>query len=430
MDIDEEDGQNVVAQLNVVEANAVYLLIDRMSRVGAVPHQGSTSYGRSYVAPSDLVVTAETISAGLNGSTAAVRSVGGKRVHDLIIKTPRAVKNCGAKVGRNRAELERYLFDCSDPLSFEYLNHASLHPLRRVCPNFEMVHGYFWTRGHLEDGRLRDSGAEEKEGEPTVLRPVMLAERVRPGITVQDECKTSSAVEVTTLLLQVMLACEVAYQYNGFTHYDLHTKNVLVRDLDEPDTLTYTIDGLEYTLDAMQHAVIIDAARAYVSDRREVAEVHGMGGDARHYDPDRNDHWLLYKYQPGWTFYVRRPHRTYDMVVFCHAFIASVRRRFLDPASRWHDRRLAAFAADFMRDHPRAQGRNKYHTHTPSLNGTHGGSAFRRPLDVYSWFSRFRDANPGYDDAEFERLNGAHPPDGGAPSEATGGDEALQGKAV
>lgn len=110
-----------------------------------------------------------------------------------------------------------------------------LNHLRFLCPNFcytfAIYHHHFSTRILMENIKGK-----------TLIRHL------------QETCRLPFSVQSTThflqLWIQIILALEIAQETYGFTHFDLHGENVLIRSLPSAvPTLQYPIFDEVYRLD-------------------------------------------------------------------------------------------------------------------------------------------------------------------------------------
>lgn len=92
---------------------------------------------------------------------------------------------------------------------------------------------------------------------------VLLMEYV-DGISLENFSKTNSIKMTAALTRQVILAVCMAQERTGFTHYDLHPGNVIVRKTDLKQ-VQYTVSGETYTVQTNGFlAVIIDYGLSYI----------------------------------------------------------------------------------------------------------------------------------------------------------------------
>lgn len=132
---------------------------------------------------------------------------------------------------------------------------VALNPLRRLIPSFSYVYAY-WQCGNFITG---PRGAACKTAG---LRPIMIYESIPDGTRslfshVFTHGKMPDLVTILHWLLQLMGALEMAHQYADYTHYDLHSGNVLIQEGD------VQIDFLDYSIQSAQRITIIDNGLAH-----------------------------------------------------------------------------------------------------------------------------------------------------------------------
>lgn len=138
-----------------------------------------------------------------------------------------------------------------------------LNSLRSIIPNFAFVLGAFKCGSPVirptknEKGKIIDwcrGGAQVK---------YLMYENISNSISLYDYCDDCSLQEYIEILVQIMYALMIAYEEHGFTHYDLHGENILVRTIKESEDGFY----LPYQGDfvwANKLATVIDYGNAHV----------------------------------------------------------------------------------------------------------------------------------------------------------------------
>jgi hypothetical protein len=143
---------------------------------------------------------------------------------------------------------------------------TALNTLRRIIPNFMYTYGY-----------LRCSVAQLVQNEPATWCNIpdgvdvsyTIIENIRDGVTLSRLISNSSVSpsEFISIMYQIFNALNVAYKIWDFTHYDLHSYNVLVRRLSKPIALPYygTEDKVTRWIISSYIPFIIDYGDAWVS---------------------------------------------------------------------------------------------------------------------------------------------------------------------
>jgi hypothetical protein len=125
--------------------------------------------------------------------------------------------------------------------------------LRQVIPNFMYIYGYFRCAGPVDSVWCSGGGS--------VIYAVL---EYLPGRTVRDyiisdDCTVSGFM---LMYVQVITALAVAYAKCGFTHYDLHANNVLLRRFSGP--VTVPVYNGATAISTQEVAVIIDFGAANI----------------------------------------------------------------------------------------------------------------------------------------------------------------------
>lgn len=139
-----------------------------------------------------------------------------------------------------------------------FVGMVALNPLRQSMPTFAYVHA-FWNCGNfIENARQsQQAGICDTPGS----RPVMIYEGIPHATSAYDSMskRQVSLNEVLLNLLQIVGAMEMAHGYADYTHYDLHSGNVLLQPLETAVDLWY----LDYSVRTHYRVVIIDNGLAY-----------------------------------------------------------------------------------------------------------------------------------------------------------------------
>lgn len=143
----------------------------------------------------------------------------------IVMKAPKDVRNKG---------LVHELF----------VGWRSLNPLRQFIPNFAYIFGGFRCSPPWIDQNKRVQAICSGDKESSHVQYV-LYENISPAIDMKKMVSDSSCT-ITDFLqqyLQMLLALDLAYRRCGFTHYDLHYENVMIR---QPTAGTKMPAAIEY----------------------------------------------------------------------------------------------------------------------------------------------------------------------------------------
>lgn len=166
----------------------------------------------------------------------------------------------------------------NDRLDIEFFRGLIVNALRDRCPNFMYTYGYIYTHARLQRSpndrtkvRVRLTPPEEG-GKPMAMlmlehldgKSVYAAlEHLEIQRVANDE-QMSTAMVVLQILVQALLALQIAQDNIKYVHYDLSATNMMLVALATPTWLVYTLEGQEYWLRTMYRVVIIDHARSRV----------------------------------------------------------------------------------------------------------------------------------------------------------------------
>ena len=136
---------------------------------------------------------------------------------------------------------------------------ACSNKLRESIPNFVYIYGTFHCADpKLEKGLVKfDNWCVQDEKKNTVF---LIMEKIN-GKTMGDSIRNCNIEQYLSYLLQIIGALQIAEESCSFTHYDLHTSNVILR----PYILPYFyIKYKEIYIKTDKIATIIDYGRASI----------------------------------------------------------------------------------------------------------------------------------------------------------------------
>lgn len=137
-----------------------------------------------------------------------------------------------------------------------FIGLTSINKLRYTIPTFVYTLGAFLCKQPYYDGDAIQSGelCNEKESQKTIY---VIYENI-PGETLTDVLTNDniSFSEWLEIYIQILLSLEIAQREIGFTHFDLHTSNVMIRK----SSVKYdiTLDNFSYSIYTKHLPVIID----------------------------------------------------------------------------------------------------------------------------------------------------------------------------
>ncbi|SOB73902.1 protein kinase [Cedratvirus lausannensis] len=148
--------------------------------------------------------------------------------------------------------------------------------LRQFIPNFSFVYGGFRCTGPVLLGN-RALDFCNKPLEENADFDYALYENVTPSLTFDDALPNLSGEEFLNLYFILILALQVAYERVRFTHFDLHGKNVLLRELEEEVIIPYPTALGTFYIRTKYIPTLIDYGRSSITHKDVVYSVPGMG---------------------------------------------------------------------------------------------------------------------------------------------------------
>lgn len=142
-----------------------------------------------------------------------------------------------------------------------YIGLRGVNNVRRLIPNFMFTYSMF----DCGTPHLSKSGEVVSFCTDKVIAKYVVIERVPKPLNTDRYFKRCDRQQMITLLLQVALALKMAEEMIGFTHNDLHSGNVLIRDMGENVKVTYMCNNKKYEVASRYQPVIIDYGRSAVN---------------------------------------------------------------------------------------------------------------------------------------------------------------------
>jgi len=131
-----------------------------------------------------------------------------------------------------------------------------INKLRQYIPNFAYIFGYF---------TCEEYDKELCNGKNVIAYVVY--ENI-PGQTLYDAIVDGlNGDDFLNIYLQILLSLDLAYRNYKFTHYDLHTDNVVLRKFDDYIYVIYPYNNGYVLVKTKYIPVIIDYANSYIDER-------------------------------------------------------------------------------------------------------------------------------------------------------------------
>lgn len=162
--------------------------------------------------------------------------------------------------------------DASDLIHECCVAFMGLNPLRANVPNFAYVYGMLNCSPPMLNGKEVVSWCESNKSAVGYA----IYELIDNAISMNNFCKTCTADEFVEYYLQAQLALREAVIYCGFTHYDCHTDNVMLRPYsDQEFYIQYnTSRGTEYIKSHKYVATFIDYGMSHIQANIDNKIVH------------------------------------------------------------------------------------------------------------------------------------------------------------
>jgi len=150
----------------------------------------------------------------------------------------------------------------NDSILFEYfIGKMGVNRLRKFVPNFAYTLSIFKCNPLVFD-KDRNINTHELCGQDSSdPRFYVVYEKIK-GISLHEfanSVRTSEgAFKLISYIIQLALALAVAQREISYTHYDLHTDNIILRQLDSPQVIEYDIAGITYKIQTDAIPTIID----------------------------------------------------------------------------------------------------------------------------------------------------------------------------
>jgi len=162
----------------------------------------------------------------------------------------------------------KYSINSDDNLIHEiFVGLFGTNKLREYIPNFSFVYGGFPCSEPIiyNDKVLTFCNTNYSSG--SVAQYYALYENVTPSRTLHEVQNNLTPHEFLNIFFQLCLAEEFAYEQINFTHFDLHTGNLLIRELDEEILLRYSLDKHTYYVRTKYIVTFIDYGYSSISYR-------------------------------------------------------------------------------------------------------------------------------------------------------------------
>ena len=107
-----------------------------------------------------------------------------------------------------------------------------INAMRMYIPNFAIVYGLFECAPPIFEGKTVSTWCTDKRNQS----PYVVYENIPHDDTFEQYCRRCTFKEFICAYLQLIHSLEFAYDYCGFTHYDAHGSNILMRKILAPSS--------------------------------------------------------------------------------------------------------------------------------------------------------------------------------------------------
>ncbi len=212
--------------------------------------------------------------------------------------------------------------------------------LRRIVPNFSYIYGGFRCPPPVlgvPEEIVDPSTGEKKTTVPVIswcrsggdvqgnvpIVPYVLYESILPSVPFSKYVKSCSPEQFLTSFAQLLLALHIGWQQVGFTHYDLHSGNVLLREVVGVPSfwLGYEVDGVAYYIRTERVATIIDYGQVHVQVDTEAILQQKNGYGTQEREGYRISHGQIQPWLIGYQQFPDRSFPAYDsykLLMFLH----------------------------------------------------------------------------------------------------------------
>ena len=131
---------------------------------------------------------------------------------------------------------EQYLFKISQYINY-LINHEStvmmgLAELCSYCPHFCKYVGNITAKVDPRKGKKEDENLFEIEVKYPIEKEVLLCELVTRSCKFYNYMRTESGIsenQLYSIVKQVLMSISLAQREKSFTHYDLHSNNIMMK---------------------------------------------------------------------------------------------------------------------------------------------------------------------------------------------------------
>ncbi len=149
-------------------------------------------------------------------------------------------------LGVKNSKRKKYVYKISQYLNFlmnhEYSVMEGLNDIRNFCPHFCKSLGKF--RARISTNYRNEDNPFDYDGDNYIESDVLLMEYIEGGRKLYRYIKSDNVTPeiVMSLVKQTLMANIIAGEHTKFTHYDMHSNNVLVKKCQPNTAFFYILD--------------------------------------------------------------------------------------------------------------------------------------------------------------------------------------------
>ena len=164
-----------------------------------------------------------------------------------------------------------------DPIEYEYDVQIILNKLRDIIPNFtktldliecnnyiaQMIHNNMTLQKNIVNDVLHNQPMCSKTFK---YKSKYILQEYINGETLFDSVFNEyiNKNDVLLIYIQILFALQIAQNEYKFTHYDLHSNNIILETLDEPCIYSYYLNNKLYEIPVKYKAMIIDFGHSFI----------------------------------------------------------------------------------------------------------------------------------------------------------------------
>ena len=175
-------------------------------------------------------------------------------------------------------EKNTYVFKMSQQMDYlsmhEYAIMNSLNDLRSYCPHFCKSYGILECKRNPKYGKqVSDPFKITEDIKYLIKEDVVLIENIEKSTKLYNYIYSDKISEniIISIIKQVLLAVSIAQSKKQFTHYDLHSNNIMMKKCNKDVVFLYVIDEQnQFCVPTFGHyPVIIDFGFSYIKDMED-----------------------------------------------------------------------------------------------------------------------------------------------------------------